>query len=65
MSYNSIVYVNLQAINLAHASLISPEDLHDIFMQRAAVYDNLQQPMMAFQDHLEAAKVCMHKHNKS
>lgn len=52
-----------QAINLAYAENISPEQIHNLFMDRADVYAATQQPMMAFVDHLNAAKVHMHEQN--
>ena len=52
-----------QAIALAYAESISPEEIHDLFMDRADVYAATQQPMMAFVDRLDAAKVHMHEQN--
>ena len=52
--------LDLQALKLAHACLASPRQIHDIFMARAAVYARKWHSAKAFQDHLEAAKVCAH-----
>ena len=51
----------LQALDLAHSEAICPEEIHDLFVARAEVYAELQQPRMAFLDHLQAAKVCKHE----
>ena len=62
-THHSLGTVALQAIDLACAENVSPVEIHDLFMDRAYVYEATQKPMLAFVDHLHAATV--HLHDKS